>query len=512
NLDDWREWWKRNEWRFTRVASKKIQVTGQKEGEEGEKEAWHLKTMREFLLEALEDRHTDVRSSAAIALGKLGKGEEAVRVALERLTKDSHADVQVSAVLALGMLKIRESAPFLVKILNTTKAASGLRAAAAVSLGQMQDPEHIPLLARRGDRAKEKKTEVRMGAILGLGLIRNEGCAHPLWSVLQGRDKDEVRGMAASALAKLGVETIALRSGSKKKRFPLHRILENLLGNRKTKSEIRRSVALALGMIGDAKSVAALKRAVQRDQDKAVRAFSMISLAELRARPLEGEKIQEFLVRCGEAEQDRDVRPYVFLALGITKDPSGGAVLRRGFLEGNNQERGAAALGLGMIRDEGSVTMLGAELDEPKTAGDARWYCCQALGMIGNREAAERLRWALDNLSTPYLQAAVCKGLAILGDRSAVPSVIKNLESRNQVVRTWAARSLGYFRDISTIPRLIEFIKSEKVEEVRALAIVSLGIIGEVAEKMPVLREISDHCNWTVSQKFPAVALILRLI
>ena len=134
------------------------------------------------------------------------------------------------------------------------------------------------------------------------------------------------------------------------------------------------------------------------------------------------------------------------------------------------------------------------------------------LGLIGTKEAGTKLNWVLDNVSVPYIQAGACKGLAILGDREAIPKVVANLESNNQVVRTWAARSLGYYRDLGAVPRLIERIEAEKTEEVRALSVVSLGIIGEVAEEMPVLRRISDHCNWMPAETYVTVSLVLRLI
>jgi len=509
-VSDWREWWKRNEWRFTRVKVKKIEATGGGAGQKGR--AWHLKTIRDFLLGLLKDEDIDVRSSACIALGKLGDGSDRVRASLEACWGDPIGDVRVSALTALGMLRCRESAPMLMRILQDQKEQAPYREAASVALGQIGDPASVMLLAVFADRAKEKKVSVRASAALALGLVRDERSGAVLLPVLQGRDKQEVRALAASSLLKLGFRTLTIRGGAKGRRVDLVRLMERYLYNRKESPEVRCSIALGLGALGDEKTVKALMHVVRTDPDSMVRAFSFISLAELHFGPGKDEKIPEFLVRSAQAEKDRIVRPYLFLALGITKDGAGTKVLQTAFLEGSIQERGAAALGLGMIRCEGAVKMLGDELSEPKTAGDARWYACQALGLIGNEEAGKRLNWVLDNISVPYIQAGACKGLAILGDRTAITKLVANLGSNNQVVRTWAARSLGYYRDVGTVPRLVDLIGEDKTEEVRALSVVSLGIIGDVSKEIPVLRRISDHCNWMPASTFVTVSLVLRLI
>jgi HEAT repeat protein len=509
-LSDWREWWKRNAWQFNRVAVKHVEATGETEGEPGK--TWHQKKIEGFLLPLLGDRQNDVRASACIALGKLREGGDALRAALDKAVHDPDKDVRVSAMTALGLLKCKASAPLLTGILGNAKESGGVRGAAAVGLGMLGDSANIRTLTRTADPAREKRADVRAASVLGLGLIQDERAVAFLWKVLWGRDKEEIKALAASALAKSTNRMVVLRNGGKAKKYDLVRAFESLLADRATKPQVKRSVAMALGTFADARSVPALKRAVQRDKDAMVRAFALISLAEIRKGGIRDQGIQTALQRFAASEKDRTVRPYALLALGITGDPRGAEVLRHAFLEGSTEERGAAALGLGMVRDAGAIPMLGEEIAMPRTAGDARWYCCEALGMMGKPESGQRLRWALENVKNPFIQAAACKGLAILGDRTVVPRVVANLDAKNRVVRTWAARSLGYFCARSTIPRLIQYFEGEKEEEVRALAIVSLGMIGEGRKVMPALRRISDHCNWMAAGKFPVIALLTRLI
>ena len=133
------------------------------------------------------------------------------------------------------------------------------------------------------------------------------------------------------------------------------------------RADVRCLAVASLGKIGDARSVGVLQREVRREKDAMTRAFGFLSLAELCAGGIKDQGIQPFLERFAQTEKDRTVRSYLYLALGITGDPHGAEVLRRGFLEGAIDERGAAALGLGMIRDAGAIQMLGAELSMPRT-------------------------------------------------------------------------------------------------------------------------------------------------
>jgi HEAT repeat protein len=381
-----------------------------------------------------------------------------------------------------------------------------------MALGMMGDSANIHGLSRRALRSVERKAEVRAGAILGLGSIADERSAAILFTILHGNDERENKALALSALVQTGVRSLPGRGGRQARKVALTRFLERKVGNRNMAKGVRQSAALGLGACGDKGSIPVLQRVSRVDPDDKVRALAYIALGELAGRLPDAKPVGAFLARAVRREKSGAVKAYLFLAMGISRDPDAGPVLRKAFLKENMDGRGAAAVALGLIRDGGAARLLGEELTRPRSGADVRWYCCQGLGLMGGPEASQLLRWALESTHTPYIRAAACKGLAILGDRSAVPLLIEHLDSKNRMIQTWAVQGLGDFRDSRAIPGLMKVVGSGCPAETRALAVVSLGKIGEEWKEIPPLRRIVDRCNWLAAMKYPTVSLVLRLL
>lgn len=180
----------------------------------------------------------------------------------------------------------------------------------------------------------------------------------------------------------------------------------------------RRYLALALGRLGDARAVPALRRALQDDDaDSPTRlyaAWALGAIGDARALP-------ELLSSAGD--EDAGVRKTAVYALGTFGDEASRAVLTRALEDGVEDVRWNAALALARRRDAAGVTVLGQMLDRAHLAtvagltreqGDAAVAqavaAAAALGASELRPALARVR---DGDPEPKLRAAARQALEV---------------------------------------------------------------------------------------------------
>jgi HEAT repeat protein len=505
----WKEWWKRHGQIYTFVDKPEIQRTGDDTTAAVNPQ---VEMLIGRLLGCLSDKHFDVRASAAIALGKLGRNTPEIRGKLLRALKDRDESVKESAVLALGMIKAVEATDPIVRILTRKRNKTGLRCFAAVSLGLMRTPANLAVLESVFN-APDTKPEVKAGTLLGLGLLKHPRAAYTLYPVVMSNNKEELQSFAVTALAKIGTTEIEFRKGRRSVTVDLVDMFEKKLAIKETKGQVRRALAMALGTVGrDTTSLQALIRAYRVDRDKGVKAFALLSLARMKKSATAKIVVRETLKRALLREKDAVVQGFAALAAGLSRDEELAPHLLDVF-NGKTQHdvRAAAAVGLGLLKHKAAIPDLASEVERPKSRGDARGYAAVALGMIGEPVASDYLKAVLKDVNVPYLKWAASTGLALLGDRSAVPTILKWTDDRNRITRESAIRSLAHFRDDSTIRPLLERFRTEKNDEVRSLILVTLGTIGDASEGMPVLRRIGQNVNWVAAVRMPAVDLLTRL-
>jgi HEAT repeat protein len=500
----WQQWWLRNRWDYLRISRKRQARSGRTASSGGLTP--EMKDLVAFLLKGLQDDYWDVRAASAIALGKTCVRTDAVRRALETAVRDDHPSVQESAALALGMLGARQSSYLLRGILGNRRADRGLRATSAVALGLMGDPANVLTLCRAA-RA-ETRARVRAAAVVGLGLIDDPNTPAVLLRIATSAEKEDIRALAVTSLGKLGIQSLRIRG--RREPLDLARFLARLM-QKDRKEQVRRSAAMILGRAGTEASIPALCAAAVRDRDGAVRSFALLSLARVARSAEKRAAVRGFLSKRLRAEKDDKVRCYAALALGLTRSPGAGPALRELFGTAPNPDlRAAAAVGLGLLKDSKALPLLGREIETPRSGGDVRYFSCIAIGLIGKMHAAEYLRAVLESSRMPGLRWAAAMGLALLGDRSSLPLLRKNLRENSRITREGAIRALGFFRDEAVIPVLTGLFQKESSDELRAMCVVSLGMIGDGAEGVPVLRRVSRDFNWLAALRNPAIDFILR--
>ena len=505
----WKEWWRRHEFLFTHV-SKKGNITT---GEEGPiTMSPQIQLLVTDLLKTTRDDYFDVRAASCIALGKLGQNTPEVRTKLVAALKDRHKDVQDSAALALGMVKAVEATHDLTKIVMNKRNKTSLRCFAAVGLGLMGNPANLRTL-QNIFTASDTKEEVKAGALLGLGLLKDERAAYTLYPVVMSNYKEELQSFAVTALAKIGTTEIEFRRGRKSTKIDIVNLFERKMLTKTTKTQVRRAMAMALGTIGrEDSSIKALQQAYRVDRDKGVKGFALLSMALMKKNDANKMVVNDTLRRALVRERDNVVKGFAALAVGLSKDEEGGKLLLNVFLKERNPDvRAAAAVGMGIMKYKQALPDLGQEVKKPKDGGEARGYACVALGMIGDPAASDYLKSVLKDVNIPYLKWASATGLAILNDKSAIPMIMEWINDKNQITRESAIRSLSYFRDDSTISPLLDQFRKEKSDHVRTMCIVTLGMIGDVSDEIPVLRRIGRNVNWIAAVRMPAVDLLTKI-
>jgi len=500
---------------FTFVKKDEAQETGS-EGAAAVTTSPAIQMLITDLLKCMDDPYWDVRSASAIALGKLGQNTSTVREKLLGALRDSNAEVQESAALALGMISAVETTNDLANIIKEKRNDKRLRAFASVALGLMENAGNLSVLQGVLNSA-DTKDEVKAGTILGIGLLGDERGAHQLLSILLANEEEELQALAITALAKCGKTEISTGGGRRARTINVIEMFEKKLVTKETPTQVRRAIALALATMGKKEtSIRALEQAYQMDRDKGVKGFALLGLSQLSAKLPVGDAdkvaVREFMRRAVQKESDVVVKGFAVLSVGLSRDVEAGDLLMELFNSNEDPDvRAAAAIGLGIIKHQKAIPYLAQEITKPRDGGDARGYSCVALGMIQDVASADYLMAVLKDVNVPYLTWSASMGLALLKHTPAIAEIQKRLDDKNRITREMAIRSMQYFRNDATISPLLDQFKKEKVDEVRALIIVSLGVIADTSKEVPVLRKCGRDVNWVAAVKMPSIDLLTRL-
>ncbi len=440
-----------------------------------------------MLLKALKDDDDNVRASAVEHLGQIG--DPSVVDALIEILKSGDLWTAFPAADALGRIGDRKAIPSLVEALSV----KALREPVLKGLGHLSAPEtleHIvPFLTDTSKTIQEeairtvgtfyhkgvpanficetmyricgadiintlvsyawsKKAEIRVTAILLLGLMQDERALGPLLELYTEESlAEDVKGAlifigkskprsliplfeAENQYQKRFIMEVAVQVAS-----PLYYpVFEKFLAD--PDGHVRASAAIGLSRIGDIKAIPAIKRLLT-DPYEDVQEAAVISLSNLK----EGVDVGEFIGYLKE------------------KNPA----LRRN-----------AALLLGAIGSGKSVNALGFALKD----GDAtvRRAVIDALSSLGTEESVKYLIFALTD-EDPHIRASAALSLGTAGGAGAIEPLTLLLTDSDDVVRVSAIRSLGAIGDRAAVKHLIPVL-ADNNGFVVATAMESLGKLG----------------------------------
>jgi len=491
----WEKWWELNKWSFTSVARTDVQLSGGTDVASPEEQSAAKTTLTKWLLECLAHEYYDIRSAAALALGKAG--DRAATDKLIALIDDSNKEVQESAVLALGLLKNESVLPTIVsKVLSNPALPTRLRAAGAIAIGFIGSKAGTPELAKLLKDAKED--EVKYGALAGLGLLADESAGPHLIKVLFDKKAPEpIRAYAATALGKCGVVNFTLIEGDKEKKINVPQYLVHILKGEPKERLLAQSAVQALGALDAVAQIEDVGWVLDQHRDKPTQSFAALVLARLAKKGNDKHKAwaRNKLEKLLDG-RNHDARGFAAIALGLLGEAPSAVPLRKSFEnESDPSLKAACAIGLGLLKDEASVPAFQGKIMASSDT-KLRGYCCIALGLIGHQNAVKDLERVVEISTVPELKAAAAISLAMMGNQRAMPVLLKSLSEASNYVRQSTIVALGYFRNTRAVKPIQDvFDAADTNQETKAICVVALGYIIDRFDR-PVFKQLAVDFNY----------------
>ena len=333
---------------------------------------------------------------------------------------------------------------------------------------------------------------------------------------------DLISSYAALAIGKLGGES---EIGT----------MLNALKISQTQSNTKRSAAIALGLLGkriDGPARGALAgelvKALETVKESTTKNFGIMSLAYLLQADAEaqhtdvlnakGVKLNDFLLKLAKDGKYSE-RPFGALALGLVGKAIGDKpsiveygqfrldaiqTLRVGLKETKmyRRARGAFAIALGILQDEGAKADLKALVADKSEDKELRGYSAVALGLIGipDPDVVKVIKDALKERSSEELRQQTAIALGLLQTPDTVKMLINEIkEADSQNVLGQCVLAVAKIGDASAIDPLIEIMEdTARPDLTRALACAGLGLIGDL-EFIPSLARLSKDINYRAS-------------
>jgi HEAT repeat protein len=500
-MTPWERWWDANRFRFLDLRSRirmrdargeatSLTAEDRNPSDGPQRTAPTLRAQAErealpVVTAALSDPDAEVRSAAALALGKMGFPRSLVD--LTRAARDTSRDVREAAVLALGMVGDPFAVEPLREILLDPNADERLRGYAALGLGLLGGPEASDALAAYLDPAADSKRsggirrrpETIACVVASLGLAGGKQAAPVLRKIaLEGRAPwggsadAAVRSFALAGLGRIGDRDLLTPA----------EVLPLLAEDREA---VRQGACIAMGLLGqpeDAAVLKALEAAALSDRDRNTRALAAIALSRIG-----GDGARAALVRLA-AKCERIDLPFAALAAGAAGAKEAAPRLLECFREERDPaNRGAIAIGLGLLKAKEAakdlrviaftggarplrihaLTALGLMEDAESAAPMRelvqthpdhvlRGAAAVGLGLLGDPEAVPLLEAAAKGASTLFARGHACRWLGVIGDRDSGRVLLRIAANRNEIafVRMFAVTGVGSLYENSAAPRL----------------------------------------------------------
>ena len=484
----WEHWWSLNKSRylalaFTRNRRHAVQNTAEGPGSPAITAA-DLNTYGTFFEARLGDPSSEVRASAAVALGRL-RVTSARKALLERARDDDSPDVRAMSLVAIAMMPSEMSLPALAELLSDPKRPAETRSLAALAVGRIEGPDAVAVLRQlippKNGRSRLAPV-IQASVYFALGLTGDAGAAKLL--------RDRVNNPKAGHAVVRSFAALALGRLNDRESIDLLRALLTKNGN----VSMRRSAGLALGRMAqpsDVKAIRDLLAMSSSSRDPGLRRTCTLALG----------RIDSPHVRTSLASRFRSAkpidRPFTAIALALQGDPSAAALLRKGLVEDEFEEslQAAYAVALGMLGDTESDALLTKEVGKPHRVWSPG-YAALGLGMAARKDTADALFARIGKTSDPKAQGNLIVGLGLLADPRAAKLLNDRLGPKRTIYeRATAALACGWVRFSPAAPRLLEMATGAMGEPpiLRAAAISGLSRLAAVDGDAPLLDLLDGH-------------------
>lgn len=469
-----------------------------------------------LLLRALKDEDDNVRASAVEHLGQMG--DLSVVDALIEILEGGDLWTAFPAADALGRIGDKKAIPHLLHALSV----KALREPVLKGLGHLSAPETLQdiipfltdpsktiqeetvrtigvfyhkgvsadfisgimnklcgpeIIAKLVSHAWSKKNDVRVTAILLLGLMQDERALGPLLelSTEESLAEDVKRALIfigkskpKSLLLLFQADNLSLR------RFitevavdvasPLYYpVFETLLDD--GDGHVRALAAMGLSCIGDPRAAFPIKKLLS-DPYEDVQEAAVVALSNL-GEGIEVEGIINYL-----KDKSPILRKNSALLLGRLRATESVNALGFALKDGDVSVRQAVVEALSSLKTEESIKYLVFALTDEKA--QIRASGALSLGAMGSDRVVEPLILLLLTDSDDTVRVSAARSLGMIGDRGAVNHLIDVLDDRNGFVVVTAMESLGKLGGDDAKDALIRMLNSEE-REIKRTAIRALS-------------------------------------
>lgn len=206
------------------------------------------------------------------------------------------------------------------------------------------------------------------------------------------------------------------------------------------------------------------------------------------------------------------IRLAIAIAIGRTGDGSYAAALKKNIADSEREVRDYTTLGLGMIKDAGSIQQLSDILLNSKGHTISRGISAYALGFTRDPKALEILKKLLDSREERDDTLYACTIALGLFDDPTLAGYLQGIlvpkKSKDDLPykRAYAALALGRIGGDEAVDILINAIAKEKNNEVLGAISIALGMTGNSKAKK-ALTAMIDKSNDELLKGFAVIAL-----
>ncbi|MBI5778781.1 MAG: HEAT repeat domain-containing protein [Planctomycetes bacterium] len=523
-VEPWEIWWSRNRDKYLafRAPIEWANIVDQ-----GGTKSYSISPLHAELINVLSDgvgnKDHYVAFRAAISLGKAQDSQnpaasspKAVEVLKKAHESEKRDFVSNNILFGLGLTADNTVSGVIKEALQNKKDNSSLRRSyAALALGYVANDPEIPKILRDIITADKDDHEVKSSACIALGNLKDAESVPVLSKILNGDGVSKKERGTIRAHAALGLGRIATKES-------LDELKKFTPANEK-ESDVRAAVVMALGITGLPEAKDAIL-AFMQDKTPSVKGMACIALAQIKY-----EKAYETISEALQKNKTTDADGLMLIALGLTGNEKAKTDLRK-ILADNKKSRallrGAAAIGLGLLKDAETIPIMVDILKEDKQQNETTLtpYLILSVAMISEpkkdevfekegsdteavkkkelpnaeKQMVEILQkmWAKADKKltiTAYTNLAVA--LARMGKRNeVVEQLIKHINSNDKTLASYALHTLGLVGNRDSAKAFIDAAKDNN-PEMRKAVMVGIGFLMDKNPINPVDRITSDSVD-----------------
>lgn len=425
----------------------------------------------------------------------------------------AHRTARLQAVLSLGKIGGEKQTELLKRVFEKDEARD-VRIHAVLGIGLLRRPENAEWLTAVFTN-KSNDEVMRHYAAVGVGMIGRFEHAEPLMKMFARSISGNDRGVALGALVGLSYikdPKVAELAGKLLLDGRRHRLVRVMAAHclarqaskdvlpifakhhklRKPDDAVDQAIALALGHLDDATGACAqLRFLVEKRKDTNTRSYALLSLARHR-----DPEQTEFLIKQLD-KFPRDARSFAALACGVQGDAAAVEPLRKYCKKHKNDSGGLGAglVALGLLKDRDYLhkTWL-TEKTFDKQRRDATWIRCglTALALIGADDKAKRFEKAyLEQMENATIACEGAIARVMLGEPplSLLDELTREGKSKEQPTATLA---LGETASRDAAKPLMALAADYKERDRQAMAARALGHLFDRDLEQGTMRQLSQ--------------------